>query len=174
MVLDCKGGADARRIADRARRVLRDAGARSVAVWPDEAVLNLWTLPPRQLISTLVDLVEHGTGGAAYYTDVMDAIVALAVEAPGGPPASSTDFLARLDPGWLAFAYSAAGLDYQLQLARAAARQVPDVALRFRTLFRRLGPGLDGPALRRGRRLVLHPGGHWRARRRRGAGARHR
>ena len=146
VVLDCKGGADARRIADRARRVLRDAGARSVAVWPDEAVLNLWTLPPRQLISTLVDLVEHGTGGAAYYTDVMDAIVALAVEAPGGPPASSTEFLARLDPGWLAFAYSADGLDHQLQLARAAARQVPDVALRFRTLFRRLGPGLDGPA----------------------------
>jgi hypothetical protein len=146
VVLDCKGGADARRIADRARRVLRDAGARSVAVWPDEAELNLWTLPPRQLISTLVDLVEHGTGGAAYYTDVMDAIVALAVEAPCGPPASSTDFLARLDPGWLAFAYSAGGLDYQLQLARAAARQVPDVALRFRTLFRRLGPGLDGPA----------------------------
>ncbi len=145
VVLDCKGGADARRIADRARRVLRDAGARSVAVWPDEAALSLWALPPRQLVSTLVDLVEHGTGGAAYYTDVMDAVVALAVEAPCGPPASSADFLARLDPGWLTLAYSAGGFDYQLQLARAAARQVPDVALRFRTLFRRLGPGLDGP-----------------------------
>ena len=132
-------------IADRARRVLRDAGARSVAVWPDEAALSLWALPPRQLVSTLVDLVEHGTGGAAYYTDVMDAVVALAVEAPCGPPASSADFLARLDPGWLTLAYSAGGFDYQLQLARAAARQVPDVALRFRTLFRRLGPGLDGP-----------------------------
>jgi hypothetical protein len=145
VVLDCKGGADARRIADRARRVLRDAGARSVAVWPDEASLNLWKLPPRQLISTLVDLIEHGTGGAAYYTDVMDAVVALAVEAPGGPPAGSTDFLARLDAGWLALAYSAGGYDEQLQLAHAAARQVPDIALRFRTLFRRLGTGLDGP-----------------------------
>jgi hypothetical protein len=62
VVLDCKGGADARRIADRTRRVLRDAGARSVAVWPDEASLSLWTLPPRQLTSTLVDLIEHGTG----------------------------------------------------------------------------------------------------------------
>jgi hypothetical protein len=30
-------------------------------------------------------------------------------------------------------------------MARSAARQVPDIALRFRTLFRRLGPGLDGP-----------------------------
>jgi hypothetical protein len=145
VVLDCKGGADARRIADRARRVLRDAGARSVAVWPDEASLNLWALPPPQLITTLVDLIEHGTGGAAYYTDVMDAVVALAVGAPGGPPARTADFLARLDPGWLTLAYSAGGLDDQLQLVRAAARQVPDIALRFRTLFRRLGAGLDGP-----------------------------
>jgi hypothetical protein len=145
VVLDCKGGADARRIADRARRVLREAGARNVAVWPDEASLNLWALPPRQLVTTLVDLIEHGTGGAAYYTDVMEAVVALAVDAPGGPPAGSAEFLARLDPGWLALAYSAGGLDDQLQVARAAARQVPDIALRFRTLFRRLGGGLDGP-----------------------------
>jgi len=145
VVLDCKGGSDARRIADRARRVLRDAGARSVAVWPDEASLNLWTLPRGQLVSTLVDLVEHGTGGAAYYADVLEAVVALAVEAPAGPPVSSTDFLSRLDSGWLMLAYSAGGLDYQLQLVRAAARQVPDIALRYRTLFRRLGTGLDGP-----------------------------
>jgi hypothetical protein len=145
VVLDCKGGADARRIADRARRVLREAGARNVAIWPDEASLNLWVLPPRQLVTTLVDLIEHGTGGAAYYTDVMEAVVALAVDAPGGPPADSAEFLARLDPGWLALAYSAGGFDDQLQVARAAARQVPDIALRFRTLFRRLGGGLDGP-----------------------------
>ncbi len=145
VVLDCKGGADARRIADRARRVLRDAGARNVAVWPDEAHLSLWALPSPALISTLVDLIEHGTGAAAYYTDIMEAVVALAVEAPCGPPVSTAEFLARLDPGWLALAYAAGGFDNQLTLARSAARQVPDIALRFRTLFRRLGPGLDGP-----------------------------
>jgi len=145
VVLDCKGGADARRIADRSRRILRESGARNVAVWPDEARLSLWALPPKQLISTLVDLIEHGTGGAAYYTDVMEAVVALAINAPCGPPTSTADFLTRLDPGWLCLAYSAGGLDDQLALARSAGRQVPDVALRFRTLFRRLGPGLDGP-----------------------------
>jgi hypothetical protein len=64
VVLDCKGGADARRIADRARRVLRAAGARSTAIWPDEASLSLWVLPPDQLTTTLVDLIEHGTGAA--------------------------------------------------------------------------------------------------------------
>jgi hypothetical protein len=145
VMLDCKGGADARRIAGRACRVLRASGAPNVAVWPDEAVLSLWALPVRQLVSTLVDLIEHGTGGAAYYTDVMEAVVALAVEAPCGPPAGTGDFLARLDPGWLMLAYSAGGYDAQLAMARSAARQVPDIALRFRTLFRRLGSGLDGP-----------------------------
>ncbi|HXT87886.1 MAG TPA: hypothetical protein VN714_01370, partial [Trebonia sp.] len=82
VVLDCKGGASSRKVADRTRRVMRDAGARSTAIWPDEASLSLWTLPPQRLVTTLLDLVEHGTGGAAYYTDVMEALVALAVHAP--------------------------------------------------------------------------------------------
>jgi hypothetical protein len=150
VVLDCKGGADARRIADRARRVLRLAGARSTAIWPDEASLSLWALPPAQLTTTLVDLVEHGTGAAAYYADVMEAVVALAVAAPGGPPASAADFLARLDPGWLETAYSSGAYpsgahQAELALVRSASRQLGDIALRFRTLLRRLGGGLDGP-----------------------------
>jgi hypothetical protein len=143
VVLDCKGGGDARRLADRTRRVLREAGARNVAVWPDAASLSLWDLPPGQLVTTLVDLVEHGTGGAAYYTDVMEAVVALAIDAPAGPPATTTGFLARLEPGWLDTAYAASA--EQLAVIRSAARQLPDIALRFRAVFRRLGPGLDGP-----------------------------
>jgi hypothetical protein len=63
VVLDCKGGASSRKVADRTRRVLRDAGARSTAIWPDEASLSLWALPPAQLVTTLLDLIEHGTGG---------------------------------------------------------------------------------------------------------------
>jgi hypothetical protein len=143
VVVDCKGGPDARRIADRYRRVLRESGARNVAVWPDEARLSLWSLPVGQLVTTLVDLIEHGTAGAAYYADVMEAVVALAVEAPGGPPASTADFLGRLEPGWLAQAWLSDA--DRLALVRSAGRQVPDIALRFRTLFRRLGAGLDGP-----------------------------
>ena len=145
VVLDCKGGADARRIADRARRVLRGAGARATAIWPDEASLSLWALPPRQLTTTLLDLIEHGSGAAAYYADVMDAVVALAVEAPCGPPASAADFLTRLEPGWLSLAYAAGEHDAELALIRSSARQAGDIGLRFRTLFRRLGGGLDGP-----------------------------
>jgi hypothetical protein len=145
VVLDCKGGADSRRVADRVRRVLRDAGARATAVWPDEASLSLWDLPPDQLVTTLLDLIEHGTGSAAYYADVMDSLVSLAVKAPPGPPASAAGFLERLDPQWLAAAYAASGQPADLAMIRASARQVTDVALRFRALLRRLGPGLDGP-----------------------------
>jgi hypothetical protein len=145
VVLDCKGGADARRIADRARRVLRLAGARSTAIWPDEASLSLWALPPGQLITTLVDLIEHGTGGAAYYADVMEAVVELAVAAPCGPPVSAADFLSRLDPGWLAMAYSSGEHEAEAAMVRSASRQVGDIGLRFRTLLRRVGAGLDGP-----------------------------
>jgi hypothetical protein len=152
VVLDCKGGADSRRVADRARRVLRDAGARSTAIWPDEASLSLWALPPRQLTTTLVDMIEHGTGGAAYYADVMEAVVALAVDPPAGPPASTADFLARLDAGWLAAAYRAAPDGEDGVLLRSASRHIGDIALRFQTLFRRLGEGLDGPAASRRRR----------------------
>jgi hypothetical protein len=144
-VLDCTGGADSRRGADRARRVLRDAGARSTAIWPDEASLSLRALPARQLTTTLVDMIEHGTGGAAYYTDVMEAVVALAVDPPAGPPASAADFLARLDAGWLTAAYAASPDGQDVALLRSASRHISDIALRFRTLFRRLGDGLDGP-----------------------------
>jgi hypothetical protein len=62
VVLDCKGGADSRRVADRTRRVLRDAGARGTAIWPDEASLSIWDLPPERLTTTLLDLIEHGSG----------------------------------------------------------------------------------------------------------------
>jgi hypothetical protein len=146
VVLDCKGGASSRKVADRTRRVLRDAGARSTAIWPDETPLSLWTLPPDRLVTTLLDLIEHGTGGAAYYTDVMEALVSLAVFAPCGPPASSADFLARLDPDWLAMVYGASGDGAGVATARSSAKAFHDVKLRFAALWRRLGRGLDGCA----------------------------
>jgi hypothetical protein len=144
VVLDCKGGASSRKVADRTRRVLRDAGARSTAIWPDEASLSLWTLPADRLVTTLLDLIEHGTGGAAYYTDVMEALVALAVCAPCGPPVNSADFLARLDADWLAAVYGAHGDGEAVATIRSGRRAFEDVKLRFRALWRRLGAGLDG------------------------------
>ncbi len=90
-------------------------------------------------------MIEHGAGGAAYYADVMEAIVALAVGAPGGPPVSAADFLARLDAGWLGLAYAGPGHGDEAALLRSASRHVSDVALRFRTLLRRLGARAGRP-----------------------------
>ena len=63
----------------------------------------------------------------------------------GQPPASAADFLARLDAGWLTAAYASSPDGQHAALLRSAAAHVSDIALRFRTLFRRLGEGLDGP-----------------------------
>ncbi|HEY1701020.1 MAG TPA: hypothetical protein VGG75_15015 [Trebonia sp.] len=73
----------------------------------------------------------------------MEAFVSLAVRAPGGPPVSAADFLSRLDPDWLAGAW--AGREEAGEATgRSAQRALEDVSLRFRALWRRLGPGLDG------------------------------
>jgi hypothetical protein len=143
IVLDCKGGPDARVKAARTRRLLHATGAGRVAVWPDDATLLLWGLPPRDLAVTLFQMIETGTGDAAYYADVTQAVLTLAITAPGGPPANGAEFLARLDPAWLAAAY--AGDPGPLAAVRAARGQLPDISLRYRTLLSRLGPGLDGP-----------------------------
>jgi hypothetical protein len=143
VVIDCKGGPGSRKVADRVRRVMRDAGARSTSVWPDDTGIWLWQLPAEQLTTTLVDLIEHGTQGAAYYRDVLEAIVSLAVRAPCGPPRSSGEFMDRLSKGWLEQAY--AQLPRGLTTVRSARKEMfDDVLLRFRTLWRRLGDGFEG------------------------------
>jgi hypothetical protein len=127
--LDCKGGPDARAKADRTRKVLRGAGARRVAVWPDEASLSLWDLPARDLAVLLFQLTEHGEGNAAYYADVTQAVLTLAITAPGGPPSSSARFLEQLDAGWLEAAYGE-GQPAQLTAITAAKPHLGDIQLR--------------------------------------------
>jgi uncharacterized protein DUF87 len=145
LVLDCKGGGDARRKADRTRRLLYGAGAGRVAVWPDEARLTLWNLPAQDLAVLLYQMIETGTGGAAYYADIMQAVLTLAVGAPPGPPLNAAGFLDRLDAKWLARAWNDGRHPREAALVHNAARQLPDIQLRFATLLARLGPALDGP-----------------------------
>ncbi len=145
VVLDCKGGRDARDKADRTRRLLYAAGARRVAVWPDEARLSLWDLPAQDLAVLLYQMIETGTGAAAYYADILQAVLTLAVTAPGGPPPNAAAFLDRLEAKWLARAWSDGRHPAQAARVTAAARHLPDIQLRFATLLDRLGPALDGP-----------------------------
>jgi hypothetical protein len=145
IVLDCKGGRDARVKAERTRRLLYGAGARRVAIWPDEARLSVWDLPPSDLAVLLYQMIESGTGAAAYYADVLQAAITLAVTAPCGPPANTAGFLQRLDAKWLQHAWGDGRHPGQLARARAAAKHLPDIQLRYATLLGRLGPALDGP-----------------------------
>jgi hypothetical protein len=91
----------------------------------------------------LFQMIEHGDGSAAYYADITQAVLTLAVTAPPGPPASADEFLARLDPGWLDDAWSAH--PDRLAVLRAAKPHAGDIQLRYSTLLRRLGPALNGP-----------------------------
>jgi hypothetical protein len=145
VVLDCKGGRDARRKAERTRRLLYAAGARRVAIWPDEARLSMWDLPPQDLAVLLYQMIESGTGAAAYYADMLYACVVLAVTAPPGPPFNTASFLDRLDAKWLQHAWGDGRHPRQVEQARAAARHLRDIQLRYATLLDRLGPALDGP-----------------------------
>jgi hypothetical protein len=145
VVLDCKGGPDARVKAEGTRSLLHGVGARRVAIWPDEARLCLWDLPPRDLGVLLLQMIETGDGAAAYYTDVMQAVVNLALAAPGGPPPNAASFLDRLDAPWLEAVYGDGLHDAALSRIRAAKNHVGDIQLRYATLLGRLGPALDGP-----------------------------
>jgi len=145
VVLDGKGGRDARVKAGRTRRLLYGAGARRVAIWPDEARLSLWDLPSADLAVLLYQMIESGTGAAAYYADILQAVLTLAVGAPGGPPLSTAAFLDRLDARWLQEAWDPARYPAEAARARSAARHLPDIQLRYATLLARLGPALDGP-----------------------------
>jgi len=53
----------------------------------------------------LYQMIESGTGGAAYYADMLYACVVLAVTAPPGPPYNTASFLDRLDAKWLQHAW---------------------------------------------------------------------
>jgi hypothetical protein len=145
IVLDCKGGRDARVKADRTRRLLYGGGAGRVAIWPDEARLSVWDLPPGDLAVLLYQMIDSGTGAAAYYADILQAVLTLTVTAPSGPPLNGAEFLDRLDAKWLQRAWDDGRHPEEQSRARAAARHLPDVRLRFATLLGRLGPALDGP-----------------------------
>jgi hypothetical protein len=144
VIIDGKGGPDARATAGTVQAALAAAGATRLARWPDDAALSLWDIPPASLAVLLDQLIEHGDGAAAYYADAMAAAVRLAVNAPQGPPRSAAEFLDRLSGGWLERAY-AMGRPADLEKVAAARPHLPGIAMRYSVLLDRLGPALDGP-----------------------------
>lgn len=142
VVIDGKGGRDSIARATETRAALTAAGAGRVALWP-HVPLNMWDIGRRELVTLLHQLIEHGEGNAAYYADVSQAAIRLAVLAPQGPPRSSAEFLERLSPSWLERAYAEAR-PAELEQVRAAKAHIGDIAMRYTVLLDRLGPSLDG------------------------------
>jgi hypothetical protein len=154
IVVDCKGGHDARKKAARTRRLLYGAGARNVAIWPDDARLSVWDLPAPDLVVLLYQMIETGTGNAAYYADILHAVTALAVTAPGGPPASAAAFLDRLDEHWLAAAWGDGA--HPAQAARV--RPPPATSVTSSSATPRCWTGSAAPSTAPASSLTLTPG----------------
>ncbi len=143
VVMDCKGGPDARTKAARTRTLLHAAGARRSRSGPTRRPCRCGRCRPRDLAVVAVPDARHRHRRPGRL---------LRRHHPGrphprrhrtpGPPGSAAEFLDRLDQAWLERAY--AGDWPRLSAVRAAAKHLPDIALRYRTLLDRLGPGFDG------------------------------
>ena len=144
-MLDCKGGRDARVKADRTRRLLYGPAPAASRSGPMRPGCPCGTSRRADLAVLLYQMIDSGTGAAAYYADIMQAVLTLAVLAPGGPPLSTAAFLDRLDARWLQTAWDPARYPAEAERVQGAARQLPDIQLRYATLLGRLGPALDGP-----------------------------
>ena len=120
------------------------AGSRSGRTRPGCAC---GTCRPDELAVLLYQMIDTGTGAAAYYADILQAVVTLAVAAPVRPAAE------HRQRSWTG---SNAGLAAKPPGATACTRPRPstpaprpgtcrDIQLRYATLLGRLGPALDGP-----------------------------
>jgi hypothetical protein len=144
VIIDAKGGHDSRAKAAETRAALAHAGPLRYAIWPD-VPLNMWDIPPRELATLLHQLIEHGEGNAAFYSDISQAAITLAVTAPQGPPRSSREFISRLSNVWLDHAY-ATGRPSELPRVNAVKPHLGDIVTRYSVLLDRLGGALDGSA----------------------------
>jgi hypothetical protein len=81
-----------------------------------------------------------------FYRKLTSSLVSLAVNAPGGPPKNSHDFLRRLDKDWLYRAY-VGNADEQVYARRKIKKLVPhlaDLSLTFEGFFDGIAGALDG------------------------------
>ena len=122
-------------------------GVRRIKVYPREAY-DGWRGDANALYNRLMAMVDPGTH--PYYRKLTSSLVSLAVHAPGGPPASSREFLARLDagtrknPGWLLRAYAGPQHWYERRKIEKLRPHMADLSLTFDGFFDGIAGGLDG------------------------------
>lgn len=123
--------------------LMRLLGVQRVKVYPHEPY-DGWRGDAQTLYNRLMQMVDAGTH--PFYRRLTSSLLSLAVNAPGGPPKNSQEFLRRLDQNWLYRAYPGKTSEH-IYARRKIARLVPhlnDLSLPFEGFFDGVAGALDG------------------------------
>jgi hypothetical protein len=133
--LDCKGDTST---AAQFRAAMAAAERLSVPLFPD-AAYDGWRGDATALLNRLLAILDFTE---PYYRDLTRMLVALALDAPPGPPRSSAELLDRLSLDELSRRY--AGMPEARELAGLRVVDAQGVYNRYRAFFHALRGGLDG------------------------------
>jgi hypothetical protein len=136
--LDLKGS---KQTATQFVAAMHMLGVGRIAVYPQQAY-DGWRGDANALYNRLMAMIDPGTH--PYYRRVTSALVSLAVHAPGGPPKSSQEFLARLDEKWLKYAYAGRAHWYAQRTIKKLSEHIYDTSLTYDGFFDGIAGGLDG------------------------------
>jgi hypothetical protein len=133
--LDAKGD---QAMAERFWAAMHAAGRRRIAMLPQRPV-DGWRGDATALLNRLLSVLEFSE---PFYRDLTKMVLSLAVDAPEGPPRSSTELLRRLHLPTLKSLYLAH--PDGRELAGLQGEQVAATYNRYRAFFRALRGSLDG------------------------------
>jgi hypothetical protein len=136
--LDLKGS---KKTAAQFVAAMRLIGLGRIAVYPQQAY-DGWRGDATALYNRLMAMIDPGTH--PHYRRITSALVSLAVHAPGGPPRSSQEFLARLDEQWLKFAYAGRMHWYAQRKINKLSEHISETSLTYDGFFDGVAGGLDG------------------------------
>ncbi|WP_226360780.1 TraM recognition domain-containing protein [Pseudonocardia sp. ICBG1142] len=148
--LAAKGGPDADTDAHEWADAMEDLGLHPdrIGVFPFETRLNMWRMPATQLRAALHKLAKTDH---RFYDVLQRGLLHLIIDTPTEkPPASSAEFLQRLDPAWLTAAWAGHPVEERAIAALtkttgggAGASSLDTDLLLFADLFRSIGGDFD-------------------------------
>ena len=133
--LDGKGDTEN---AQRFAGLMTDAG-RETRVFPNEP-FDGWRGQPHEIHSRLMKIIDYAdTGGATWYRDIAKTVLRLVCDQPDGPPRSSNELLARMNPQRLVKAHPDSS-----SINALTDDQVAQARLRYEAFFGQMRGQLDG------------------------------